>query len=549
MHNTELKFGKLHLNAIAIFLVYLIIAFATLYQLWGLPTWPRNHDGLSFFGRLHIYQQHFLVGDYFPIWSSLDNGDFGSPQPLFYHKLFYFIGAIFLYVLNGNIKFALIASLVFFLLIGAIGIRKLILEIGGSKFSAFCGGLMLITSNYTVTDWLVRGALSETSAAMLVPWALIFFQRTTQTSKVNYQLSFYLTLIFLSHSVICFYLIIFFIFAFALLLALGKLKKSIFNPTPIVISILIFIVLNSPYLIAAHFIAGNYDMSRILIEYQPATQFHAMGEYLFSPNFRWGNLGEGNYTVQLDLPITLIFFAMIGILIFKLPKLKYSELVLSKIYVLLPLTIIFIFSIFLQTKLSVPFYEYVPGAKYIQFPWRLLSVITPIIIVYACYLPNVLLNNYSANCIQLIAVISMAYFCGSRFNYPAFNELVYLDHRGLFSSYGEYKPLNQADVIDSKIILSEANLMGCDYKRTSIAPGEVLEQSFTVDCFNNAVIPFPIINSPLHRVSAFNKDQNKLTQISCETSLARPTLCNLLIPKGKSEITIEMPRLGIIFRK
>ena len=407
---------------------------------------------------------------------------------------------------------------------------------------------MLISANYTVTDWLVRGALSETSAAMLVPWALIFFQRATQTSKINYQLSFYLTLIFLSHSVICFYLVIFFSLAFTLLLAMGKLKESIFKPAPIVISILIFLALNSPYLIATYFIADNYDMSRILIEYQPATQFHAMEEYLFSPNFRWGNLGEGNYTVQLDLPITLILLAMIGILIFRLPKLKYSELVLSKICILLPLTIIFIFSIFLQTKLSTPFYEYIPGAKYLQFPWRLLSVITPIMIAFACYLPNVLLNKYSANCMQLIAVILMAYFCVSRYSYPAFNELSYLDHRGLFSSYGEYKPLNQADVIDSKIILSEAKLMGCDYKRTSNAPGEVLEQRFTVDCVNNAKIPFPIIKSPLHRVTSFNKTQNKLTQLSCEAGLSRPTLCNLLIQKGESEITIEMPHLGIIFR-
>lgn len=152
---------KIQYRPVAELMVYLVVGLITLFPLWAYSVWPINHEGLSFFSRLHVYQQHFQAGDFLPIWSSLDNHGFGSPQPLFYHKLFYFVSTAFLYVFSGNLKVALITAVCFFLIVGAWGTRKLVLEIGGSAFAAFCAGLMMLLANYTVTDWLVRGGIGR----------------------------------------------------------------------------------------------------------------------------------------------------------------------------------------------------------------------------------------------------------------------------------------------------------------------------------------------------------------------------------------------------
>ena len=45
----------------------------------------------------------------------------------------------------------------------------------------------------------------------------------------------------------------------------------------------------------------------------------------------------------------------------------------------------------LQFPIAAPIYELVPGAAFIQFPWRLLGIVTPALIVAAVYLTDTVL--------------------------------------------------------------------------------------------------------------------------------------------------------------
>lgn len=99
------------------YILPIIVGISTLMQIILRHGWPLNHEGNSFFLRTIIYADHICAGDYWPIWSSMDNYGLGSPQPLFYHKVFYFISGS-IYALTNNIKLSVVISILLFLVIG-----------------------------------------------------------------------------------------------------------------------------------------------------------------------------------------------------------------------------------------------------------------------------------------------------------------------------------------------------------------------------------------------------------------------------------------------
>ena len=69
-------------------LIFASFSILTIAVLFAKPGWPHNHEESSFIIRTLIYAAHYNFYDFLPIYSSLDNNNFGSPFPAFYHKLF-----------------------------------------------------------------------------------------------------------------------------------------------------------------------------------------------------------------------------------------------------------------------------------------------------------------------------------------------------------------------------------------------------------------------------------------------------------------------------
>jgi len=78
---------KRHFNALLYLAVACGFSSLTLLPLYQ-GGWPLNHEHDSFANRTIIFAQHAVAGDVLPVWSTLDNAGFGSPQPALYHKLY-----------------------------------------------------------------------------------------------------------------------------------------------------------------------------------------------------------------------------------------------------------------------------------------------------------------------------------------------------------------------------------------------------------------------------------------------------------------------------
>lgn len=294
--------------------VFGVFAGLTLVPLWGQAGWPQNHEFNWFAQRTQIYAQHYSFFDFLPIWSSVDNESFGSPLPLFYHKLFYVVSASLLN-LTGVMKAALVIAILIFLVAGAFGMYCTLRALGASREACLVGGLSIIFAKYTVTNWLVRGALAEFSAAMLVPWALLYLIRTVQEERVHPGLAASLGLIFLGHSVMCFYLLLLFSVTILVLLAVRRIRLGIFSAKSLLPPIAVFLALVGPYLLAMSALSGDYDMGRIVPErLHPNNQFQPLGRYFWDGLWSFGDNWDG-YTVQIDFPPMAIMTAgLLGIL-------------------------------------------------------------------------------------------------------------------------------------------------------------------------------------------------------------------------------------------
>ena len=178
-----------HKNLLSILILLLGSILSMLQVLHG--SWPHNHEMDSFIRWTLVYAAHQSRLDFFPIWSISDNYFFGGPSPLLYHKIFYFISALFQNLFDNN-QFSIILTVLFFLSIGSIFMYVLILEITKSWQISLFGGLTFIFCNYTFTNWFIRGAMAEFSLAMLFPLILYLVYCYSIKNKDSFLLGLFL---------------------------------------------------------------------------------------------------------------------------------------------------------------------------------------------------------------------------------------------------------------------------------------------------------------------------------------------------------------------
>ena len=107
-----------------------------------------NHETWGIAQRTQIYARHVAGLDLLPIWSSVDNLGFGSPFPLFYHRLFYLVAAP-LAIALGSLKAADAVAVILALTTGAWGMFRLTRQMGAGELGATVAGISLIAANYT----------------------------------------------------------------------------------------------------------------------------------------------------------------------------------------------------------------------------------------------------------------------------------------------------------------------------------------------------------------------------------------------------------------
>ncbi|PJJ96373.1 hypothetical protein CO641_14080 [Lysobacteraceae bacterium NML91-0213] len=315
-------------------------------------------------------------------------------MPGLYHKSFMYVSAA-IYALTGGVKAAVVGALLFFSIVGFLGAAFAIMAaFGRSSWPAgLLAGALLLTSNYATTDWLVRGAFAEYSAVaaislLLVP--LVHFVRGGHWSK---WIGVCIAFLVVSHAGLALFVPPLVVVALIVAQRVHVLHwRSLLRR--IAQSAVLTLALVAPFLMPLIAFSGYNDNRGLLSEgLLPASNFISPVKYIWDAEWRWGAHAD-SFTVQFDLYVLPVLIACIALLVVlkkKAPDASDSPRpghrpVDATRAVLLFLTISFCVYFFLQMPFAWPIYELVPGARYIQLPWRLQAYTTVLAALMAAVL-------------------------------------------------------------------------------------------------------------------------------------------------------------------
>ncbi|MDR1827728.1 MAG: hypothetical protein LBR29_05315 [Methylobacteriaceae bacterium] len=591
---------------VLVFVLYAALGASIVWHSWEVETWPFTHDQMVPFSRLFIYVEHFAQLDFLPIWSVKDNFTAGSPQPLLYHKAFYLAAASFYFVSGFSLKNAMALGIVFYSMVGSYGMKRLVRFIGGTPFIAFCGGVMMAVANYSITNFLIRGAHAEYSACMFMPWFIWALLRSLDQKRVTKSLGFFSAAVILGHTAFAFFALLIggflaFVYALATRRILAMLDNRFWQAA------LVFAITAGIYLVPMAIIGKDYDLTRLGTQYVPRDEFVPLYRYFWDSDWRFGE-NFFLYTVQIDLvpmaftvlgvlaalpgilarlergwaaPVVrvarqgLAFItlrpraAAAGVFYRYLPEsvLNPVDGAVSRIYhlwtpvagepvrypplsargkiVLSILPAMVLIVMLLQMRFSLPFYENFPGADFIQFPWRLLGILTPALIALSLYLvsPSAtasLRRVIACNALVLVGATIMTAQCG------AYHDVrweliprIGVEPRLYFSYTKEFVPV--ADTGDAYAEQHPENPT-CTVTRHETAE-EALNVPFTVECREPALVVLPIFGSPGHILVVGGHVQQV-----CHKAELYPALCAVPLPAGVSEVLVEMPTMARLYR-
>lgn len=493
--------------------------------------------------RTMVYAKHFRFGDLVPVWSSSDNFGMGSPLPGLYHRLFYFVSG-FAYVLTNNSKVSIAFALIVFTSIGVQFVFLTLRLYQCSRQIAIIGASTLPFLNYSVTNWLVRGAMAEYSAMMLVPLVFYLVKKSLDRGSLCVSIGFAFGCLFLAHSVIAYYVAL---IIGAVLIAgclLRALPWAFFSLKQITVSLLAFISITWWSLLPMLYFRQQFDIGRLLPDFLSVQfQFQSVKEYLWDVSWSWSN-APNLFTLQLDIVfvLSLVTLLLMG---------RYSRKHIG-------IFVIFAISLALQNDRSRRLYEVIPFAEYIQFPWRLstLSSIAMLILVYTG------LRQFKA--LALIVAVLTIVVSGTwqRVNYYSYPDRLEtrnsrsLSHYSL-SLFGEYLPddaslltpdpasvavFQEWKPLIDQFIETANSAERCTLKRISPI-SESRSVSFTVSCDHEAVVSLPIFATSAHQISA--SDSGVIH--NCIIESVNQSLCAVRLSEGITQVTVHMPTILSIF--
>lgn len=500
--------------------------------------WPQDHEGLAFMARTAIYADHFRHGDFLPIWSSSDAFGMGTPLPLFYHKTFYVISAMS-YLLVGSIKLAIALSVALFMLVGAYGMRACVQILvkpssGGSSpkmesklrmnsrkrlILSIAAPIAFLLANYTFTDWLIRGAMAEFSAMMIIPWLIWWCLKLVRQRVFSLSIAPILFLLFDAHNVSALYGGFILLIAGTIFLADQRWGAVRLVWKRALIAGTIFGLLVLPQLILQHAFLRDYNPGKITqAGFKASENFHPAGDYFINSNYTWLTDWR-TYNVQIDYPIWIVLSVAIVILLFKLLRQpqnisRLRDKTISYPWLLLSLS--FLIMLLLQFKLSRSFYTTVPLTEYLQFPWRLLAYLTPLGILLVIFAANSIKNYtwlkiFAVSWLGVFFVLSpLTHHFKYDFIAPSYSQAATTARPGglggLITGIGEYLPrttqhnqeLSSLQTLAVYQSLYEQNRQtevldgDCQVSRQSSSTFDPTELKFVANCTTDSKIALPI---------------------------------------------------------
>lgn len=342
------------------------------------PGWPSNHDGTAPVMRMAAVLEQWRLGHVLPVWSTSQQFGHGSPLPALYHKTFMYTSAAVL-ALTGSVKAALVVSTWIWMVVGFCGICFCLRQLLQKRhpWLWLLGGALFLSSNYAFTDWLVRGAFAEFSAMAVLPWLFAGCLVLLMDGRWPVWIGAVLAVLVLSHSTLGAFAL--FPLVIAAVVAAWRWRRAAFGwIRPGIASAAVCAVLVAPFVLPM-VAMGRFNRIEELVRhprYTPMTN-NLPGEIFFwNQDWIWGN--EWTYiTVQMDPVLLFLLPVFIGLCIARWRNAQWRSVGVFLLAVLSAMA-------WLQTRYAFSFYEYVPGAIYLQFTYRLLAYETVVLTSCAC---------------------------------------------------------------------------------------------------------------------------------------------------------------------
>ena len=340
------------------------------------------HDDLQMMRQLEM-EKCFLDGQIPCRWVPDMGYGFGFPLFNFYPPLPYLIGEIFRIL---GFSFVMTIKLVFALSIIVSGITMYLLakEFFG-RIGAILSAAFYIWAPYHAVDVYVRGAMNE---AWALAWFPLIFWTTYRLIKEKKNLTKWIialslswSALFTSHNLMV--LIFAPVFAGWVLLLLWQEKKWRLIPQFVLSGILAFglaAFFTLPVLLEKNLV----QVDTLVVGYYEYTAHFATLKQMFISRF-WG-YGPSVWGTEDGMPfqighlhwgLSLVAGSIILAIIFRKRKKAFTKL--AKTPFLLPGLYLFAvgwFSAFMAHSRSTPIWQMLPPLKFVQFPWRFLTITT-----------------------------------------------------------------------------------------------------------------------------------------------------------------------------
>ncbi|MBD3279147.1 MAG: hypothetical protein GF390_00365, partial [Candidatus Pacebacteria bacterium] len=336
-----------------------------------------------------------LSDGHFPVrWSANFGYGYGMPLFEFYAPLPYYIGSLFYWL---GLDVVLVIKLLFAGCTAATLVGAYLL---GKKLFGRWGGLVtaaaLTLAPYRAVNLFVRGALSEAWGIMALPWILLGIIKVINQEKFAWQLLVVsLAVMMLSHNLTVMMFVPFSLL-FALLFYLTKLKlvknwqqQAIKTGLQLLASYGLAVGLSAFYLLPA-FLEKSFTKveAAIIGGYFDYTLHFLYLRQFFEPNWQYGGsiwgpvddisffLGWGQLLAVMGLGGLLIW--QLGQLLIKSNTQKNLQVVVKRVWQLslssLGYLLLTLGALYLTLARARWFWRLLPLLKFVQFPWRFLTV-------------------------------------------------------------------------------------------------------------------------------------------------------------------------------
>ena len=392
------------------------------------PNLIDGHDSTAGLIRALSMDRYMGHGQFLVRWSPEVNWGYGYPMFNFYPPFFSFVSALFFKIVQ-NMTLSINLACFFFWILSGIGMFLLAREYWGNE-GGMLSSILYVYAPYHIIDLYVRGAFAEFSSFAFFPFILFSILKLSRKVSLGIFLLGIVNIFALSvaHNIMS---MLFFPIAFAYIFYLYFTSN---RSSWIITAISMFIIglmLSSFFWFPAIIEKQYLNLNFLLTKHFDYHENFLSIRKLFWPFKVWT---MDHISFQVGVIHTILCISLLAVVnkIFKINKFAVKGIFFF--------LIVSLFGIFFTLPYSHPLWEHINILNFIQFPWRILTIIT-FCMSFLCGGVFLLINDNKFRIIFLILIGLLAiifYYQSSR--KPVFLKIIPSVENFLALGDGEYTP-------------------------------------------------------------------------------------------------------------